>query len=158
MTLKSVCNKNCYFNEQKMYFWTQHYILNNNKSLIINHFCICSVYLFRGALYELILILHKDALVQWGSTTHQRLSITFPGCKQTCFVYITFFGKSNHVTCGLLALCLHTILFHRLSVLPSPFSLFSLWGRHQSSRKDPFSPETSDAIKNLQFYLFWKIS
>ncbi len=49
-----------------MYFLTVHIDLSLNYiyALTLNFFKICFIYLFRAALYKLILVLHKNALLQ----------------------------------------------------------------------------------------------
>ncbi len=57
--LKSTVNKNCCFNEQKMYFWTLQKMLNQLTIFMISVFFNCPVYLFRAALYKLIFVFPK---------------------------------------------------------------------------------------------------
>jgi len=56
MTMKSVYSKNLCFNEQKCMF--EHWVKTAKIYIFVNKNC--SDYLFRAAIYELILVLFKD--------------------------------------------------------------------------------------------------
>ncbi len=77
MPLKSVDDKNCCFNEQKCIFGYCGKVktLTISYNFIINVCKMCSVYLFRTALSELMSVLHKDVLFH-GQTLANR---TKPG-------------------------------------------------------------------------------
>ncbi len=77
MPLKSICNRNVGFIEQKMYFWTLQRVSSKKNSIKQHYFCAwkkISVDLFRAAPYMFMLVLHKDALFNWISKFNHQVS------------------------------------------------------------------------------------